>query len=189
MVSLVSERRAAVWVPVLVFRLLIGVCPAVMGSGCVWAEDLRGWRPLLSSQSVLQQEAERVVLQGSEWTWLVSPERRTDVSFEATVQVDSAATQFDFFGSGWSAWPDPQFGDRGFEAGVLLRGAADASSGYRVQLSTKYPECALVRYPDGGYVLMDGGNVISRHAGWFVCIQWWSWGVSCAGAGKRGLGA
>ena len=44
MVSLVSERRAAVWVPVLVFRLLIGVCPAVMGSGCVWAEDLRGWR-------------------------------------------------------------------------------------------------------------------------------------------------
>ena len=76
MVSLVSERRAAVWVPVLVFRLLIGVCPAVMGSGCVWAEDLRGWRPLLSSQSVLQQEAERVVLQGSEWTWLVSPERR-----------------------------------------------------------------------------------------------------------------
>ncbi|MFO0134002.1 MAG: hypothetical protein ACK56U_10440 [Planctomyces sp.] len=78
---------------------------------------------------------------------------------------------------------------RGFEAGVLLRGAADASSGYRVQLSTKYQECALVRYPDGGYVLMDGGNVISRHAGWFVCIQWWSWGVSCAGAGKRGLGA
>ncbi|MFN5434400.1 MAG: hypothetical protein ACK58H_08220 [Planctomyces sp.] len=72
-------------------------------------------------------------------------------------------------------------------AGVT--GAADASSGYRVQLSTKYPECALVRYPDGGYVLMDGGNVISRHAGWFVCIQWWSWGVSCAGAGKRGLGA
>lgn len=117
MVSLVSERRAAVWVPVLVFRLLIGVCPAVMGSGCVWAEDLRGWRPLLSSQSVLQQEAERVVLQGSEWTWLVSPERRTDVSFEATVQVDSAATQFDFFGSGWSAWPDPQFGDRGLRRG------------------------------------------------------------------------
>ena len=152
MVSLVSERRAAVWVPVLVFRLLIGVCPAVMASGGLCAEDLRGWRPLLSSQSVLQQEAERVVLQGSEWTWLVSPERRTDVSFEATVQVDSAATQFDFFGSGWSAWPDPQFGDRGFEAGVLLRGAADASSGYRVQLSTKYQECALVRYPDGGYV-------------------------------------
>ena len=139
------------WCFVVYSGWIVGVA-AVMASGGLWAEDLRGWRPLLSSQSVLQQEAERVVLQGSEWTWLVSPERRTDVSFEATVQVDSAATQFDFFGSGWSAWQDPQFGDRGFEAGVLLRGAADASSGYRVQLPTKYQECALVRCPDGGYV-------------------------------------
>jgi hypothetical protein len=33
-----------------------------------------------------------------------------------------------------------------------LRGSEDVSSGYRVQLSSKYQEVALVRFPDGGYV-------------------------------------
>jgi len=67
--------RSVGWCFVVYSGWIVGVA-AVMASGGLWAEDLRGWRPLLSSQSVLQQEAERVVLQGSEWTWLVSPERR-----------------------------------------------------------------------------------------------------------------
>lgn len=133
-------------------RLIICLCSLLACAGPLAAEDLKLWRPLVAGQSVLQQEAERAVLQGAEWTWLGSATQHADVKFEVTLQVDSAASQFDFFGSGWSAWPDPKFGDRGFEAGLLLRGGADGSSGYRVQLSTKYQECALVRFPDGGYV-------------------------------------
>lgn len=133
-------------------RLIICLCSLLACAGPLAAEDLTLWRPLVAGQSVLQQEAERAVLQGAEWTWLGSATQHADVKFEVTLQVDSAASQFDFFGSGWSAWPDPKFGDRGFEAGLLLRGGADGTSGYRVQLSTKYQECALVRFPDGGYV-------------------------------------
>ncbi|MFM7036337.1 MAG: hypothetical protein ACKO2L_01310, partial [Planctomycetaceae bacterium] len=80
------------------------------------------------------------------------PRSSSDCEFSVTFQVESAATQFEFFGSGWSAWPDPKFGDRGFEAGLLLRAADDGSSGYRLQFSSKYQECALVRFPDGGYL-------------------------------------
>ncbi|HCP12648.1 MAG TPA: hypothetical protein DIT89_09970 [Planctomycetaceae bacterium] len=140
-----------------VFRLLLvlltfrcGLLPVQRVS----AEDLTSWRAFLpaSPQSVLQPEAGRVVLQGAEWTWLAAPRPQADVLFDATVQLETAATQFSFFGSSWSAWPDPKFEDRGFEAGLLLRCAEDGSSGYRVQLSSKYQECAVVRFPDGGYV-------------------------------------
>ena len=137
-----------------VFRLLLvlltfrcGLLPVQRVS----AEDLTAWRAFLpaSPQSVLQPEAGRVVLQGAEWTWLAAPRPQADVLFDATVQLETAATQFSFFGSSWSAWPDPKFEDRGFEAGLLLRCAEDGSSGYRVQLSSKYQECAVVRFPDG----------------------------------------
>src|SRR5262249_41184258 len=54
-------------------------------------------------------------------------------------------------------WPDPTWGDGGFEAALLLRAGGDSTPpvrrwGYRVQLSHKYQEVALVKYPEGGYL-------------------------------------
>ncbi|MCE9606565.1 MAG: LamG domain-containing protein [Planctomycetia bacterium] len=68
----------------------------------------------------------------------------------ATVTLLEAAKQFSFFGSSWSAWPSAEFADQGYEAAVLIRAAEQ--SGYRVQLSHKYQDVALVKYPEGGYV-------------------------------------
>jgi len=91
-------------------------------------------------------------MQAGEWSYLVAPAEYANIEVTTSVTIDSPASQFDFFGSSWSAWPDPKFADRGFEAGLMLRNSEDGSSGYRVQLSSKYQEVALVRFPDGGYV-------------------------------------
>jgi hypothetical protein len=120
--------------------------------GGLRADDFSGWKPFQQPAAKVESVNGGVVLQGSEWSCLAAAEPLSDCEFEVTLSVESVATQFDFFGSGWSAWPDPKFGDRGFEAGLLLRAAADGSSGYRLQFSTKYQECALVRFPDGGYL-------------------------------------
>lgn len=127
---------------------------AVLWLAChaLQAEDFSRWTPLLSGSLKVDSAGGHVGLQGSEWSYLAAPRSSSDCEFSVTFQVESAATQFEFFGSGWSAWPDPKFGDRGFEAGLLLRAAADGSSGYRLQFSSKYQECALVRFPDGGYL-------------------------------------
>ncbi|MEY3176747.1 MAG: Concanavalin A-like lectin/glucanase superfamily [Planctomycetota bacterium] len=132
----------------------IGVLLAVscVGCGLLRAEDFGGWQPLAGGVAAVSRDSGRLVLQGSEWSYMASAEAYGDCEFAVTLSVDAAASQFDFFGSGWSAWPDPKFGDRGFEAGLLLRGAVDGSSGYRLQFSTKYQECALVRFPEGGYL-------------------------------------
>jgi hypothetical protein len=103
----------------------------------------------LSSASVTREAA---TLQSAEWGYLLAPAVAANVEVSATVTIETPASQFDFFGSSWSAWPDPKFGDRGFDAGLILRSSEDGSSGYRVQLSSKYQEVALVRFPDGGYV-------------------------------------
>jgi hypothetical protein len=116
------------------------------------AEDIGSWRPLVESSGQVERESDRVLLQGSGWTCLASPGLFEDFEFDVMLSVESVASQFEFFGAGWSAWPDPKFGDRGFEAGLLLRGSADGARGYRLQFSTKYQECALVRFPDGGYL-------------------------------------
>lgn len=84
------------------------------------------------------------------WGYLISPADLASGELSATVRIEEAARQFQFFGNGWSAWPDPTFADGGFEAGLLLRGGKD--SGYRVQLSHKYQVVALVKFPEGGYV-------------------------------------
>jgi hypothetical protein len=103
----------------------------------------------LSSASVIREAA---TLQSAEWGYLLAPAVAANVEVSATVTIETPASQFDFFGSSWSAWPDPKFGDRGFDVGLFLRNSEDGSSGYRVQLSSKYQEVALVRFPDGGYV-------------------------------------
>ncbi|MFM8359563.1 MAG: LamG-like jellyroll fold domain-containing protein [Verrucomicrobiota bacterium] len=93
-----------------------------------------------------------ITLTGGTWNYLVSPDTHGHPDVSVTVQIETPATQFDFFGASWSAWPDPRFEDRGFEAGIALCESPDATAGYRVQLSLKHQQVALVRFPDGGYL-------------------------------------
>ena len=92
----------------------------------------------------------KATLTHDKWGSLVTPGDHGDVEIAATVTIQEPAKQFGFFGQRWSVWPDPTYGDGGFEAGLLLRAGKD--SGYRVQLSHKYQDVALVKYPDGGYL-------------------------------------
>ena len=116
-------------------------------------EDFSKWQMLPRESKPSAVSAGSVTLQqGGGWAYLIAPSDSDHVEIAATVTIDSPATQFEFFGSSWSAWPDPKFGDQGFEAALLLRGKDDGSSGYRVQISSKLQEATLVRFPDGGYV-------------------------------------
>jgi hypothetical protein len=92
----------------------------------------------------------KATLTGDKWAFLLSPDEHADGELAATVTIQEPARRFNFFGQSWSAWPDPAWGEGGFEAGLLLRAGED--HGYRVQWSSKYQEVALVKYPDGGYV-------------------------------------
>ncbi|HND53446.1 MAG TPA: hypothetical protein PLV92_13645, partial [Pirellulaceae bacterium] len=90
------------------------------------------------------------------WSYLLAPgEASASTQLGATVTIDEPSKRQDFFGSSWSAWPDPTFGDGGFDAGLLLKATivdGRAVSGYRIQISHKYQTVALVKFPDGGYV-------------------------------------
>src|SRR5207244_7956802 len=89
-------------------------------------------------------------LTADKWSFLHSREELSHAEMSATVTITEPAKQFRFFGESWSAWPDPTFGDGGFEAALVLRGGKE--SGYRLQISHQYQLVALVKYPDGGYV-------------------------------------
>lgn len=84
------------------------------------------------------------------WSFLIAPDEHTHVELSANVTISEGAKQFQFFGNGWSAWPPADWGDQGFEAALLVRGAKE--SGFRVQLSEKQQTVSLVKYPDGGYL-------------------------------------
>ncbi len=84
------------------------------------------------------------------WSALLTPDDQSNVEVEATLTIQEPAKQFRFFGESWSVWPDLSFSDQGFEAAVLFRVGKDC--GYRVQLSNKLQEVALVKYPNGGYL-------------------------------------
>jgi hypothetical protein len=116
-------------------------------------EDFTQWQPLPATWQASAAAAESVTLHhGGGWAYLVAPGEHLHVDVSAQVTIDSAASQFSFFGSSWSAWPDSTFSDQGFEAGLLLRTDEKGSHGYRVQVSHKYQQVALVRFPDGGYL-------------------------------------
>lgn len=116
------------------------------------AEDLTRWQPLPQSWKPVAAAPGEATLQNAGWAYLVTPGEHTNVEVSATVTIESPATQFRFFGETWSVWPDPTFGDQGFDVGLLLRADDKGTRGYRVQISTKLQEVALVRFPDGGYL-------------------------------------
>ena len=143
-------------------RLLLATLVALTLHPLVTAADLAQWRPLPAEWRTVEQAEGRAVLQGQTWSFLTSPDEYEHVRVQAAVTIAAPAREFDFFGSGWSAWPPRDWGDRGYEAAVLLR--AGDESGYRVQLSHKYQDVALVKYPDGGYLRVAPCTVKLDHA-------------------------
>lgn len=133
--------------------VLVAIFVTATGSGALADEDLTTWESLPDDLQPLAKSASSVSLQkNGAWGYLCSPEKYSDIEVSTSVSIEAPATEFDFFGSTWSAWPDAKFEDRGFEAALMLRAADDGSSGYRIQLSAKYQEIALIRFPDSGYV-------------------------------------
>lgn len=116
------------------------------------ANDFTRWQSIPAKSNPVSVTSDAVTIQSGAWSYLYSPMDLENIEISATLLIESPASQFEFFGSSWSAWPDPKFEDRGFEAGMILRGSADGSSGYRIQLSSKYQELAIVRFPESGYV-------------------------------------
>lgn len=112
--------------------------------------DLTKWSRPKPDFSQAQVETTRAILRAGAWSFLRAPEILPQVKVDLRCTIVEPATQAGFFGHSWSVWPDATFGDQGYEVGVLLRGGE--SSGYRVQLSHRYQDVALVRYPEGGYV-------------------------------------
>ncbi|MDB5387722.1 MAG: hypothetical protein JWM11_3368 [Planctomycetaceae bacterium] len=121
--------------------LSLNVCPA---------QDLTQWQVAPKDGTGATIVDGRATLSSAKWISLQSPGESENVEFSARITVQEPARQFDFFGSSWSAWPPSDFGDQGYEAGLLVR--TGNNSGYRVQVSHKYQEVALVKYPDGGYL-------------------------------------
>lgn len=143
----------------LAVAVLLGVC---CESKMVWADDLAKWTARPSDWKGAAVADGKAAMSADKWSYLVAPDELPQVELSANVTIHEAAKQLRFFGDGWSAWPDPTFGDGGFEAGVLVRGGDVVSkidgreyrqeSGFRVQLSHKYQCVALVKFPDGGYL-------------------------------------
>lgn len=90
--------------------------------------------------------------QPGQWVGWFTPTPARDVELTATITITRLASDFDWFGQSWSVWPDPTYGDGGFEAGLGVAVDTKNPEGYRVQVSHKYQCVALVRYPLGGYV-------------------------------------
>ena len=109
----------------------------------------------------------KATLTGERWSFLLHKDDMADGELAATVTLLEPAKNLRFFGQGWSAWPDFTWPDGGFDAALLLRAGKEPlvlpagvrvpkpyerPSGYRVQISHKYQEIALVKYPSGGYL-------------------------------------
>jgi hypothetical protein len=119
-------------------------------SGAADRTDLNAWSRQPADAKGVQAAGGKATLTAETWSFLLGREDTADVAVAATLTILQPARRLDFFGESWSAWPDPAYGDGGYDAGLLLR--AGEKHGYRVQLSHKYQDVALVKYPDGGYV-------------------------------------
>lgn len=138
--------------------MLVFVTMVTTGS-VVRADDVSSWERQPADWKGVTASDNAVTLTGEKWSYLIEPHEATDCELSATVAIKDPARQFGFFGDGWSAWPDPKFGDGGFEASLLLHGqrAATQSAGplesaYRIQISYKYQVVALIKFPEGGYI-------------------------------------
>jgi len=93
---------------------------------------------------------EAVLQAGDRWAYLLTRAEHEHVEAAVTFTIQQPAKQFRYFGESWSVWPDPTWSDQGYETALLLRAGKDRA--YRIQLSQRYQDLALVKYPDGGYL-------------------------------------
>jgi hypothetical protein len=135
-------------------RTLAALLLSILTSPGIAAEpkpaDLSAWTKEPATFAGAAVADGKTTLTSDKWAFLLNKDEHFDGELAATFTILEPAKQFQFFGQGWSAWPDPTWGDSGFEMSLLLRAGKD--NGYRVQLSHRYQEVALVKYPDGGYV-------------------------------------
>ena len=127
------------------FASLCVLCGQAFG-----AESLTQWTPHPADWKGAVITDGSATLTGDKWASLRAPKEFATAQISATVTIAEATKSANFFGQGWSAWPDSTFSDGGFDAGLMLR--AGTNSGYRVQLSHRYQVVALVKWPEGGYV-------------------------------------
>lgn len=168
---------------------------------CRGGESLAPWtrQPADWVGAAVQESA--ATLTSEKWSYLYSAIETADAEMSASVTIAEPAKLLRFFGQSWSVWPDPTFGDGGFEAGLVLCGGAD--SGYRIQLSHKYQLLALVKWPEGGYVrvvpcpvkLNEPHRVVARVQGSVITVAVdgvekirWQDDFLPLGKGKVGLG-
>lgn len=147
------------WAPRLRYLVAAALFVVWFNSAKLRADDFSKWSAWPSDWKGAAVADSKATMTADKWSFLVAPEEHAQVEMTANVTIVEAAKQLRFFGEGWSAWPDPTFGDGGFEASVVVRGSKDLSSGFRVQLSHKYQCVALVRYPEGGYLRVVPCNV------------------------------
>jgi hypothetical protein len=124
--------------------------------------DLSTWKPKPESFTGGQARGDTLTLQSGafsapepqpgKWVGWFAPAPAREVQLKARLTITRPATDLHWFGQSWSVWPDPTYGDGGFEAGIGLAVDPTNAAGYRVQFSLKYQCVALVRYPQGGYV-------------------------------------
>lgn len=116
----------------------------------VLADDPASWKARPAEWSGATFADGKATLTSTPWSFLLASGEHARPELAATITLLEPAKQFGFFGSSWSAWPSAEFADQGYEAALLIR--SNEVGGYRVQLSHKYQDIALVKYPDGGYV-------------------------------------
>ena len=69
-------------------------------------ELLTKWLPTPADWKGAAAEETGATLSGEKWSYLHSPEERTDVEVSASLTITEPAKQFRFFGESWSVWPD-----------------------------------------------------------------------------------
>jgi hypothetical protein len=109
-------------------------------------DPLAGWSPLPAEFAGAKVEGGRVSLSAPKWSFLAAPDEIENAELAASLTIEEPSRETGFFGQHWSVWPDLTYSDGGYDAGFLLRG------GYRVQLSHRQQEVALVKVPEGGYL-------------------------------------
>jgi len=134
---------------------LVGVAPAAEADFAKWAvvpAEFTGGQAEAGKLTLTSGSFRTAQAQPGQWVGWFTASPARDLEIQATVTVTRLASDFGWFGQSWSVWPDPTYGDGGFEAGIGLAVDPKNALGYRVQFSHQYQCVALVRYPQGGYV-------------------------------------
>jgi hypothetical protein len=100
----------------------------------------------------------KLTLGANAWSSLVSPAVYEDFEATLTFSILEAAKNTSYLTlKDWGVWTDFGASDEGYELGVLLRDGPEG--GYRVQVSAKLQEIALLSYPKGSFLRVAPGKI------------------------------